>query len=317
MGKATGQTTKTKTEATGKTETKKGPVTEKSAGAAIVSVKASALSVDVGPAVIAGLASTFKEEEKMLELQRGIESKRYDLLAQTTQAILKAATADESIDLSVAFAGDSKKMKILNDQLGLALGFREVTVLPATKEGGPEVKRINWAKAVHKYFPTAKDGKDTAEYKRKDTLRSNFLHMVKKCAQAANGIMVSDAKVAVDKASGTLQLSGPAIQEKFGQETILLNEKQVIGEGENKVKLTAKPSYTAVAALGAEAAGKVLQTRKDSRVTSNAVDPATAVRSIAKSLADACGKLKLPADDETKRALSIAQNAIDKVLAAK
>jgi hypothetical protein len=315
MGKATGQ--KTKAEATSKTETKKGPVTEKSAGAAIVSVKASALSVDVGPAVIAGLASTFKEEEKMLELQRGIESKRYDLLAQTTQAILKAATADESIDLSVAFAGDSKKMKILNDQLGLALGFREVTTLPATKEGGPEVKRINWSKAVHKYFPTAKDGKDTAEYKRKDTLRSNFLHMVKKCAQAANGIMVSDAKVAVDKASGTLQLSGPAIQEKFGQETILLNEKQVIGEGENKVKLAAKPSYTAVAALGAEAAGKVLQTRKDSRIASNAVDPATAVRSIAKSLADACGKLKLPADDETKRALSIAQNAIDKVLAAK
>ena len=316
MGKATGQ--KVKTEATGKTETKKGPVTEKSAGAAIVSVKASALSVDVGPAVIAGLASTFKEEEKMLELQRGIESKRYDLLAQTTQAILKAATADESIDLSVAFAGDSKKMKILNDQLGLALGFREVTVLPATKEGGPEVKRITWAKAVHKFFPTAKDtNKDSAEYKRKDTLRSNFLHMVKKCAQAANGIMVSDAKVAVDKESGTLQLSGPAIQEKFGQETIILNEKQVIGEGENKVKLAAKPSYTAVAALGAEAAGKVLQTRKDSRIASNAVDPATAVRSIAKSLADACGKLKLPADDETKRALSIAQNAIDKVLAAK
>jgi hypothetical protein len=318
MGKATQEKKNVKAEATGKTETKKSATTERSAGAVIVSVKQGALSLDVGPTVLAGLASTFKDEEKMLELQRGIESKRYDLLAQTTNAIIKAATADDTIDLSAAFSGDSKKMKVLNDQLGLALGFREVSVLPATKEGGPEVKRISWAKAVSKYFPTAKDtNKESPEYKRKDTLRSNFLHMVKKCAQAANGIMVSDAKVTVDKESGTLQLSGPAIQEKFGQETVLLNEKQVIGEGEAKVKLAAKPSYTAVAAMGAEAAGKVMQTRKDSRVASNAVDPATAVKSIAKSLADACGKLKLPADDETKRALSIAQNAIDKVLSAK
>lgn len=313
MGKAT-QVKEKKTEAK-KNEKPKAQI-ERSAGVAVVSIKDSALSTDVGPMVLAGLSQTYKDEEKMLELQRSIEGKRYDLLAQTTQAILKAATEDDTIDLTATFSGDNKKMKILNDQLGLALGFRELVVLPPTKEGGEEVKRIQWAKAVQKYFPGPKDAKGSAEYTRKNTLRGNFLTLVKKCAQTASGIMATDTEVAVDKESGTLQISGPAVKEQFGAETVLLNEKQTIGEGEEAVKLKAKPSFTAVAKMGAEAQGKVIQVRKDSRA-GPATDVGQAIRSIAKSLADACSKLKTPPDDETKRALSIAQNAIDKVLQMK
>jgi hypothetical protein len=238
------------------------------------------------------------------------------LLAQTTQAIVKAAKNDSSIDLSIAFSGDAKKMNLLNDQIGLALGFREVTTLPAT-ETAAEIKRIGYAKAVLKYFPGPKDDKNAPETKRKATLRSNFLHMVKKCAQAASGIITTETDIVTDKATGTLQLTGPAIKKTFGQETVLLNEKQTVGDGEKAVKLAVKPSFTAVAKIGAEAAGKTLTTRKDSRVASNATDPSVAVQNIAKSLAEACAKLKTPADDATKRALSIAQSAIDKVLAAK
>lgn len=296
----------------------KAPKAEKAKPAVkdVVTIKASAISADVGPNVLANLDKAYKDESKAQELMQLVDSKRYDSLTQLTAGILKAAQADNSIDLSVAFSGDNKKMNVLNDQLGLALGFREVTVLPATDKV-EEIKRINYAKAVQKYFPGPKEDKNSVEYKRKATLRSNFLHMVKKCAQAASGMMATDTKVTVDKTAGTLQISGPAVKKTFGADTVLLNEKQTIGEGESAVKLTQKPSFTAVAKMGAEAAGKVLTIRKDSRVASNAVDPATAVQNIAKSLADACAKLKLPADDATKRSLSIAQSAIDKVLQAK
>lgn len=281
----------------------------------IVTVKAAALSVDVGPNVLAGLDKSYKDEAKANELLAAVEGKRYDLLSQLTQGILKAATADDSIDLTVAFSGDNKKMNVLNNQLGLALGFREVYTTEA--KDGTELKKIDYAKAVSKYFPTAKDDKKAPETKRKETLRGNFLHMVKKCAQAASGIIASDTKVVMDKEAGTLKLSGPAIAKTFGADNVVLNEKQVIGEGEQQVKLTAKPSFTAVAKMGAEAAGKVLTTRKDSRVASNATSPALLVQNIAQSLTEACAKLKGPADADTKRALSIALSAIDKVLAAK
>lgn len=279
----------------------------------VVSIKASAISADIGPTVLAGLDKAYKDEAKAQELLQAVEGKRYDLLSQLTNGILKAATADPSIDLTVAFAGDATKMNVLNDQLGLALGFREVTVMPATDKV-QEIRRIGPAKGVAKYFPGPKDDKNTAEYKRKNTLRSNFLHMVKKCAQAASGIMASGTSVAVDKQSGTLRLSGPAITKTFGADSVVLNEKQVIGEGDAAVKLTAKPSFTAVAKMGAEAAGKPMTTRKQ---ITTPTDPAGAVMTIAKSLADACGKLKLPANDDVKRALSVAQSAIDKVLQAK
>lgn len=307
MAKAAGKTVE---EAPKKSEEKK---PGKFQSREVVTVKSGALSTDVAPLVLAGLQKTFVDEEKAHALLQGVADKRYDLLSQTTAAILKAAKVDDSIDLSAAFSGDVKKMNVLNDQLGIALGFREVTIIPAEGDK-PEIKRIGTAKAVAKYFPGPKDDKNSPEYKRKNTLRSNWLHMVKKCAQAASGLLATDTKVEMNKEAGTLQISGPAVKKQFGQETVLLNEKQTIGEGEQAVKLAARPSFIAVAKMGAEAAGKVLQPRAQSGTGTKATDPGAAVQAIAKSLTEACSKLKLPADDETKRALSIAQNAIDKVL---
>lgn len=310
MAKGTGKTTDTKGEKPANTapkaEKKAKPVKE------LVTVTSGALSLDVGPAVIAGLAKSYEQEQKANQIMQAVESKRYDLLSQTTAAIVKAAKADDSIDLSAAFSGDTKKMNVLNDQLGLALGFREVQ--EATDAGGNVIKRIGTAKAVAKFFPGPSDAKDSEAYKRKNTLRTNWLHTVKKCAQAASGLIETKTEFVQDKATGTLQITGPEVKKTFGQETVLLNEKVTVGEGDTVVKLTKKPSFTAVADMGAKAAGKVLEKRKDSRVASNAVDPAVAIQTIAKSLSEACGKLKLPADDATKRALSIALTAIDKVL---
>lgn len=279
----------------------------------VVTVKAGALSVDVGPAVIAGMSKAYEDEQKANTILASVESRKYDMMSQLTAAIVKAAKADESIDLSATLSGDPKKMNKLNDQLGLALGFREVTVLPATDKVA-EIRRIGPAKAVQKYFPGPKDDKNSPEYARKNTIRSNFLHQLKKCAQAANGLIVTNTTYVRDEKSGTLQISGPAVEKAFGQKTVLLNEKQTMGEGDAKVQLTQKPSFTAVAKLGAAAAGKVLEQRAQTGISGNAISAGAALQGLCKSLTEACSKLKLPADDETKRALSIAQAAIDTVL---
>lgn len=278
----------------------------------VVVIKAGALSTDVGPTVILGMSRSYEEEDKAKAILQQVESKRFDLLAITTQAIVKAAKADPSIDLSVTFDGEPKKMSVLNDQLGLALGFREVT---KSKDGdGKEIEKIGYAKAVLKYFPSPKDDKKAKETIRKATLRSNFLHMLKKCAQAAHAIVDQDITIKKDTASGTLLLSGPTIQAKFGQDSVLLNDKITIGEGDDAKKLNEKPSFTAIAKMGAASAGKVLTTRKDSRVDTGAVDPETAVLSICDTVVKAIGKLKGPAGPKVVEALKSVQSAIDKAL---
>jgi hypothetical protein len=270
------------------------------------------MSVDVGPRVLASLDKTFKDEAKVNDMLTDIKAKRFDALALTTEAIVKAAKADDSINLAAAFAGDTKQMNVLNDQIGLALGFREKVEVVDGK--GAKTYKIATAKAVVKYFPGPKDDKKSLEYQRKNTFRSNFLHLVKKCAQAAHAIIEKDMKIAIDKESGTLQLTGPEVKKVFGQETVLLNDKVTVGDGENVTTLKAKPSFTAIAKLGAAAEGQTLQTRKDSRVASGAVDPQVAVQSIAHSLVQALNKMTDKPDAKTVEALESAYSAIDKVL---
>ncbi|HEY6020873.1 MAG TPA: hypothetical protein VIY48_13530 [Candidatus Paceibacterota bacterium] len=277
----------------------------------IVTVKAGAISKDVGPAVLAGLDKSYKDEAKANQLIEEVKSKRYDLLSSMTLAIVKAAKADDTINLDASFSGEAKKMNVLNDQLGLALGFREV--VKGKDSAGNEVAKITYAKEVTKYFPTAKDDKKAPETIRKATLRSNFLHMLKKCAQAAAAIVEKDLTVTQDKASGTLQISGPAVTKAFGSDTVLLNEKQTVGEGENSVKLKEKPSFTALAKMGAEAAGKVLQPRVDSRV-GGAVDTDTALPSLCNSLVAAINKVQGTPDAKTIEAFKAVQSAMAKYL---
>lgn len=217
----------------------------------LVAIKKSALSIDVGPAVIAELSKTNAQEQEMHRLGEEIKAKRYDLLAKTTQAIVKAAKADDTIDLSAPFSGDPKKMNALNDRLGLALGFREIVKTEADKNG-IQWEKIVAAKAVAKYFPMAGEDKETAEYKKKDTLRGNFLSMLKKCAQAAAAIIERDIVTKYDAKQGTLVISGPEVKKAFGQDNIALDEKKTRGEGDNKVELNQKPSFAALAVMGAE-----------------------------------------------------------------
>lgn len=280
----------------------------------LVTIKAAALSVDVGPRVIAGLANVFKQEDEANKLMSEATRKRYDLLADTTGAIIKAVKADDSIDLSAAVSGDIKQMNKLNDQLGLALGFREIVVIPG-KKGEEGTKTIQTAKSVAKYFPSKADTKGSPEAARKATLRTNFLHTLKKCAQAALGMIEKDIVVKPDKDTGTLRISGPAVMERFGQSEVILNEKLTVGEGDNKVVLKAKPSFTELAKMGAESKGQVIVPRKDSRAAGTAVSIQTAVQSICATLLEQLGKMKEKPNPETIKQLNAVKSGVDKMLA--
>lgn len=287
-------------------------------GSALVPViKAGALSPDVGLYAIRSLAEANKTEGEANNLLGQVKNKRKDVLALVTQAIVKAVKADNTIDVSVAFKMEPKLMNVLNAQLGLALGFRTVIKVG---NGDDAKERLIYHPAVQEYFPPSGKGVDkTAEdYRMKQTTRTNFLHMLKKCAQAASGIIATKTEMKMDKEAGTLRLSGPAIKEHFGASTVLLDEKKKVGEGKKQIELNEKPSFTAMAAMGAAKAGKVMVAREQSRKNLLAaagagpkVDPVVAFVSIMNMAKDAVNKLPDNVTDAQKKAMEAVQNAIE------
>lgn len=306
---------------TGKDKTVKGPKPANTKGAVIApeateknviaTVKTGALSTDIGPMVISGLSTAYVEEAKANAIIESVKTKRYDLLSAMTMAIVKAGKADDTINLAAAFKDDKKGASLLNDQLGLALGFREVTTVG---EGDKAKQKIGYAKTVLKFFPGPKDEKDGPDYNRKATTRSNFLHMLKKCAQAAHGIIVSDLTMTKDKTSGTLRLEGPSLTKQFGAASVLLDEKLTVKDEKGETKLKERPSFTSIARMGAEAEGKVLPTRKQSGVGGPAIDVDIALQSLCNSLTAALSKITTKPNAKSIEALKVAQAAITEKL---
>lgn len=285
-------------------------------------LKAGALSTDVGPFVVKNWHQANIDEDKAKELMASAASKRYDLLAQLTAAIVKAAKSDKTIDLTATVKGGpegTKAMALLNDQLYLALGIKHVVTVG---KGDKAVPKLAYAPSVASFFPSASDDKSSIEAKRKATLRSNLSHSVKKCAMAALGIIERGINATVDKKAGTLLLSGPAIKKEFGQDKVHLNERQTIDgkkEGE-KIELKQKPSFTAIADLAAKSHGKDLRRGTNTRGRggpagsgTTLIDPVKALEALASSVVKACEAIKQPNDKQID-ALEKMQNAIEKVL---
>lgn len=279
----------------------------------LVALKASALSTDIGPLVVAGLAKAETEREKLTQGLHNVESKRYDLLAKTTQAIVKAAKADGNIDLSAAFGGTKPEMNKLSAQIGLALGLREIAQVGKGDKAKP---RLVMAKAVVKFFPSKGDKPDDPATIRKNTFRTNFSHLLKKCIQTAYTIIDKNIEMRVEPQSGTLQLSGPAIAKTFGQSKVTLNEKQVVQDGNTAVKLEQKPSYTAVAAMSATAHQAAHVGRRGvGGAVATSTDPQVALQSICKTLVQALEKLgNATLTEPTKEALRSVESAVDNAL---
>lgn len=274
----------------------------------LIAVSSKALSTDLGPVIVASLAKTYDEEAKANEMLKGVDAKRYDLLANTTMAIVKAYEADESISSSAAFSPDKKTVQKLNDQLCIALGVREYQDIKGKQ-------KLVYSKAVSRYFPTAKDPKGAEATVRKATLRSNFVHMLKKCAQAATAIVEKDMEASVDKETGTLLISGPTVEKAFGVKEVLLNEKQNIKvDGQEKpLELKQRPSFTALGNIAAVEHGAVIKGGSSDRTKKAIVDPDLAMESLADTVVKAVSRLS-KLTDKQRTALESMQSAIDKVL---
>lgn len=281
--------------------------------APLATVKASALSTDVGPAVIAALSASVAREDKIKQEVHDLATKRYDMLAKLTNGIVKAAKNDDSIDLNAIFTPGAEKRK-LEQQVGLALGYLEVVEPP---KGSKSKAKIGTAKSVAKYFPSGRDQKDSVEYRRKQTFRQNFTHQVTKCIQSAAAIISEKMNAEIDK-SGTLKLTGPAVEKHFGAPSVLLNEKQTVQNGNTAIQLKEKPSFTAIGRIAAEKAGKVLTVRKDSRSTVAEPDTAeNAFVSLCDSLVKATNTLYNGSGLSEKQLAALRQvkSVVDTVLA--
>jgi hypothetical protein len=229
---------------------------------------------------------------------------------------VKAAKADASIRLEVVFSGDKAQKARLNNQIYLALGLKQVYMVG---KDGAQKPKFDWTPAAAAFVkPNKDDAPDVAN--QKGSIRTNLATMLTKCEQAAIGIIDSDIDVKTDKASGTLLLSGPAVQKHFGESSVLLNEKQTVmvkdkkGAVTGEKKLLAKPSFTEIARRAAEAHGKVHATRVDSRIGAT-VDPNKHIVDLCSMVLKAVNALKAPIDESVKTALESLMNAIDEKLA--
>jgi hypothetical protein len=219
----------------------------------LVPIKKSALSLDVGPRVIHALFANSERLDAITE-EMHILKKSYAQLSELTAAITKAAKADTSIDLTSAFSGEVKQIAKLNNQLGIALGFRVV------RKGEPDKSGVAYdavvtSESVADCFPMPGEDKKLPAIRRKETFRSNFMTQLKKCAMAAHAIIENDIDARFDTKAGTLLISGPAVRKHFGQERVLLDERKTVGSGDAKVELSEKPSFTALANIGAASQG--------------------------------------------------------------
>lgn len=293
-------------------ETKAKKVKAEKPAADIVKVDPKAMQVDIGPKVVALFDRSAQADATALDHIDRAKNLKYDAISTLTLAIINAAKADKGIDLSAAFSGDRKAMEKLNDQIGLAIGLKEIVT---TVDGDKKVQRVVVAKSVAKYFPSAKDDKDSPEYKRKNTFRANFATQIKTCAQAAEGIIQTGVVVTMDNQAHTLKLSGPKVVEHFGQDNVLLNENA--SQKGDDAKLKVKPSFAELRALGGEKHDAEVKRGSNTRGTQisaaqpkTPTDPDTALSSLCYSLIQGLGKYEGDLSAKVKDSLAMVMNAI-------
>ena len=255
-------------------------------------------------------------ENEIREREAGANQHRHEGLQLITSAILKAIHAGADMPLEYAYNGSKSEMGRLLDQVRLVTGM---SYIGQNKSGQPAVKLTPEADK----FLNEQPGDDETTLKRKNSLRINTSNRLKMCCRAAATI-VSDpkTKVEVDKAQHTLRLTGPMMKEHFGAASVTLNEKQNVQPIDKKgqaigdpVKLKAKPSWQALANIGAAARGKVVA-RKGSHTVH--IDPMKHLVSLANDTAKAINtavevsKGELP--DDVVTALESLENAIKQAI---
>jgi hypothetical protein len=276
---------------------------------AVPKIAKGAISKDVGPLAIATLAKIGRDETAAKQVLLAVTQKTYDIQSRLTLAIVKAAKVDGSIVLANVFSDDTKARNHLFNQVGIALGYREIFEVNGKQT-------VSYAASVKQYFPNAADqDKESPEAKAKATFRTNWVHRITQCVQVAQGIIERKMDAAIDKASGTLRLAGPEVKKQFGAPSVLLNERQSVTTGDTTVKLKAKPSFTAIASAAGAAHGHAVRTGSNNRAAKIVANPAAAIEQMAGPFVACVQKLDAAKiTGATKAALESVYNAIDKVL---
>jgi hypothetical protein len=220
---------------------------------ALAFVNPQAINAKEGRSVVERLcAESARVNSLEFELGRAQVSKS-EAVSQMTMLFHNAAAIDKRINLALAVNGSKQEKSELNDRLRVVLGVYELT----RNEDGTEQRTFApWAGDM---FPKPgekkKDGSPT--FDSRETNRSNFATQMRIAAQGAYTIISKGMKAEIDKATGSLAVTGKAVKEHFDQDRVLLNEKQKITVGNTEVKLKAKPSLSELARMG----GAVLRDR--------------------------------------------------------
>lgn len=178
---------------------------------------------NVGPEILAAFKSN---------------AKSYRVLALMTLEIINAVRTD-GIELDAAFEGNRIGQKALNDRLKLVLGVKE----EKKSSGRSKIVYTNSAAQLFEHNGTA---------------RTNFAHMLKKCARAAAAVIDMNAQATINEVTGTLDISGSGVETEFGMSAVTLNEKLTEGS-------TQKPSYAALAAIAERNRGVVPERGSNTR----------------------------------------------------
>lgn len=263
-------------------------------------IGAKAMQVDIGPMIVPILAKADVDVSSANQMLEQAKKKSYDALAHLTVGIVKAARNEKTISLNHVFSGDKASIRFLNDQLGVALGWKVI-------EGEGDKRRTVWNPALSAYFPMPGE-----KVQAKDTFRSNFVKQVGKCAAAALHIIEKKLDAKVDTNAGTLRISGPAVAAQFGQASVVLDERKTVGTGDKKVELNAIPSFTALRNAAAQAHGAAVRQGSNTRGAKVVTDPAQALVTIGESFVQALAKLKPEHHTAAvKAAVQKAQDAIE------
>lgn len=297
---------------------------QKSKELVIPRVNAKAISKDVGPRFVRSLGKAEVDIVQGEQLKAAGQQAKATAMSELTLAIVKAAKADTSIAHNLTACVDTsddakKRMALLNDQLHIAVGNREVVTIKNKK--GEDIQRTEWSAAVRDLFPASGESTEVGTPgAAKNTLRQNVAHAMKDAAKAALYIIDRDIKADIQKQTGQLKISGPAVKKMFGADNIVLDEKQKIiptdKNGKAKgdpIELKEKASFAALR-RGAEQeiGGNVPKPRVQRTMATTTPDKA--IITIANSLVDALSAYKGKVTDEMKTALNAAYSAIDVVI---
>ncbi len=283
------------------------PTTNNGGTKAVSFLAANAMSADIGKKAMEDFGVAKQTDAAISEMTAENSARKGATLKALTLAFVKAATADKGVNLGHVQSDVDKEVSQLRQKLEVAVGIRVANRQP---DGTDKVELAPW---TSEFLPQPGENKESDEWRKKENFRTNFSAVFKKAMGAAHAIMLKGITASEDKKTGHLLISGKTVKERFGTDSVLLNEKREYKEGDRKVTLNKIPSFTELARISAESVGKTLQTRVDSRAkTGGPVTEADIIKSV-QSLQVVLTKLKGFGDD-LATALEGLQDTIEKAL---